>query len=122
MQTAAEAYRIDPLILYKLDDLGMRVECHQVEGPSQVPLTAVEQHWLNNVFPELVRQIARVESGIAVDVYPYAFSSGTPSIAEAIQPAVGSPPAPAISKLATLFGITDFLLMGLQELSAIAFV
>jgi hypothetical protein len=95
LQTAATAFCIDLLVLDKLAELGLRFEPHQEAEQNQLPLTSVEQRWLNNVFPELVRQIARVESGIAVSDFSYEFAPKTMPAVEASHPAADADAADA---------------------------
>lgn len=72
---AAAAYRIDPFILEKLEELGKRVEHEDKLGLCQIHLTDAERRWLSNVFPEVVRQVAKVESRHDVSVLTYALGS-----------------------------------------------
>lgn len=69
---AAAAYCIDTFILFKLDELGTRAEISDETDLRKVRLTAAEQRWLNNVFPEIVRQVAMVEAKLPVHVLSYA--------------------------------------------------
>ena len=69
---AAAAYCIDTFILFKLDELGTRAEISDETDLRKVRLTAAEQRWLNNVFPEVVRQVAMVEARLPVHILSYA--------------------------------------------------
>ena len=71
-EMAAATYCIDTFILSKLDELSTRAELSNGTDLSKAHLTAAEQRWLNNVFPEVVRQIAMVESRFSVRVLSYA--------------------------------------------------
>lgn len=68
---AAAAYCIDTFILFKLDELGTRPELGDETDLKKVRLTAAEERWLNNVFPEVVRQVAMVEARLPVHVLSY---------------------------------------------------
>lgn len=70
-ETAATAYCIDTDILFRLEEISMRAELNGEMNSRKVPLNAVEQRWISNVFPDVVRQVAMVESGLPVTLLSY---------------------------------------------------